>query len=79
MSTAGNKTVTVTYTEDDVSKTAEYTISVVQNSKPVDPEDEPETPANKSTCGGSIIATSGLLSSFALLGAGLIIIKKKKR
>ena len=43
---------------------------------PVDPEPEP-TPA-KSGCGGSIIATSALLSTLALAGVVLISIKKRK-
>lgn len=37
MSEAGNKTVTVTYTEGEVTKTATYSISVSQKSTPVDP------------------------------------------
>lgn len=44
---------------------------------PVDPE--PETPTNNNGCGGSIIATSAIVSTLALAGIGLVIYKKRER
>ena len=48
-----------------------------------EPEDnggnsEPEAPTKKGGCGGSIIASSAILSLVSLLGAGLLVFKKKK-
>ena len=67
MSTAGTKTVTVSYTEDNVSVTATY--EIVINEKPA--------PAS-SGCGGNIVATSVVLSALATVGVILLLIKRKK-
>ena len=41
-------------------------------------QDEQPTPAKKG-CGGSIIATSAIISLTAVLGAGLLFLKKKEK
>lgn len=60
-------------------------INNVAPSEPVDPEpqpgpdqpDQPDEPAKKKGCGGSIIASSAILSITAALGACLLFIKRK--
>lgn len=67
MSTAGNKTVTISYAEDNVSVTATYEIVVNEKPAPV-----------SSGCGGNIVATSVVLSALAAVGVILLLIKRKK-
>lgn len=62
MNKTGTQTVTITYTESGVTVKYEYKITVNA----------------KGGCGGSVMATSIILSSLALLGATTLIIKKKK-
>ena len=70
MSTEGSKTVTVSYTEEGVTKTATYQITVTAK----------ETPAKKkSGCGGSIAAASAIISVAALAGVGLFFIRRKEK
>ena len=92
MSTAGTKTVTVTYTEDEITKTATYTITVLDKEVPPVDESEPDEsepvesedssseqqPAKKKGCGGSILATSVILSVLAISGGVILISKKRK-
>ena len=64
-SEAGQQYITVSYTEDGVTKTASFVVTIVtQKAK---------------ACGGDITATSVILSSISLLGVGLILLKKKRR
>ena len=69
---AGTKSVTVITTGGE----AIVTIKIVDNTP--DPEPEPEPTPEKKGCGGSIIATSAIISTLALAG-GLIAIVNKKR
>ena len=41
-------------------------------------ETTPETPTKKKGCGGSIVATSAIISITSLLGVGLLVFKKKE-
>ena len=68
MSTSGTKTVTVSYTENSVTKSATY--EIVVNEKP--------TPSSSSGCGGNVITTSIVLSTLAGVGVILLLIKRKK-
>ena len=43
-----------------------------------EPQPEPEEPAKKKGCGGSLIASSAVLSITAALGAALLLLKKRK-
>lgn len=57
-----------------------FTITVVkEGGEPVDPgtSENPETPAKKG-CGGSVIAASAIVSTITLVGAALLISKKRK-
>ena len=82
MAAVGTYTVTVSYTESTVTKTASYQVTVSE--APVDPEEPtsesetPSEPSKKKGCGGSIIATSAVLSVISLAGLGLLILKKRK-
>lgn len=42
-------------------------------------ENEPEAPAKKKGCGGSVIVSSVVVSLFCLTGCGLLLLKKKKQ
>lgn len=77
-SSEGKKTVTVSYIEEGITKTATYEINVTKDVAPTpEPEPDPEKPTT-GTCGGSIAATSAVLSITALLGVGFIALKKRK-
>ena len=68
-SSKGTKTVTVSYTYRNVTKTATYEIEVVDKVEPA--------PESKG-CGGTIVTTSIILSSIALVGIILLLLKKKE-
>lgn len=72
MSSEGTKTVTVTYE----SFTATFSITVVKEGgdTPVDPD----KPSSGGGCGGSIIASSVIISTISLLGFGLMFFRKKE-
>lgn len=67
--TVGEHTVTVSYTEDDITVSSIFTITVKEKEK-------------TGGCGGNIVTTSVILSTISLVGIGLIIttkiIRKKK-
>ncbi len=63
-----NKANTVTYTLTAYFAGHQYSYSVT--------EDLPKQPANG--CGGSIVAASGIIAMTSLLGAGLLVFKKRK-
>ena len=64
--------VSVTVTTVDGGKTAECIIEVVSEPTP--------TPApRKSGCGGSIVATSVILSTLALTGLSIVLVKRKQK
>ena len=67
----GNVTITVTYSENGVTKSTTYEIHV--SAKPVDSSAQGEAGG----CGGSIVAGSTLLAITSFLGFGLLITKKK--
>ena len=79
MSTTGTKTVTVTYVEEEVTKTATYQITVTAKEQPpVDPE--PETPSKGGLSGGAIAGI--VIGSVLVAGIGgfalvWFVIKKK--
>ena len=79
MSTTGTKTVTVTYVEEEVTKTATYQITVTAKEQPpVDPE--PETPSKGGLSGGAIAGI--VIGSALVVGVGgfalvWFVIKKK--
>ena len=67
----------------EVTEIATYQVTVSE--EPVVPEDpdsetseNPDKPAKKKGCGGSVVATSIVLSTLALAGLGLAISKKRK-
>ena len=67
----------------EVTEIATYQVTVSE--EPVVPEDpdsetseNPDKPAKKKGCGGSIIATSAILSAIAFGGLGLLLFKKRK-
>lgn len=62
MSKTGEQTVVVSYTEAGITKTAEYKITVNA----------------KGGCGGSVIASSAVISGLALAGIALLVAKRKK-
>ena len=68
----GSVSFTVTVLEDKPQEGSE--------TEPVTPSDSSseQQPAKKGGCGGSIIATSALLSIVALMGVGLVSIKRRK-
>ena len=68
LDTAGEVTVTVT----SGGKTASFTLNVQAGETPT-----PDKPAKKG-CGGSIIAASAIISIASLLGAGLLLFKRKE-
>lgn len=84
---AGTATITITLTdEDDPSKTKTATVTVTVKAKqattPSSSEEKPnETPSeNKGGCGGSIVATSAIVSGLAIAGAAIIgVIESKKK
>ena len=67
MTKAGTQTVTVSYTEGGVTKTATFEIRVKAKSSP-----------KMKGCGGDIIAASAILSTLALAGSALVVAKKRK-
>ena len=67
MTQAGTQTVTVSYTEGGVTKTATFEITVKAKSSP-----------KMKGCGGDIIAASAILSTLALAGSALVVAKKRK-
>ena len=67
LSKAGEQTVTVTYSEGGVEKTATYTITVKAKQDPA-----------KKGCFGDIASASIILSTLALAGTGLLVFKKRK-
>lgn len=79
MSTAGNKTVTVTYTENEITKTSTYQITV--NEKSVTPPVDSETPStNSGLPAGAIVGI--VIGSVLVAGIGgfalvWFVIKKK--
>ena len=79
MSTTGTKTVTVTYVEEEVTKTATYQITVTAKEQPpVDPE--PEKPSKGGLSGGAIAGI--VIGSVLVAGIGgfalvWFVIKKK--
>ena len=76
----GTATITITLAdENDPSKTKTATVTVTVKAKT---EEKPgETPSeNKNGCGGSIIATSVVISGLAISGAAIVgVIKSKKK
>lgn len=70
LSVYGTYTILVSYTENNVTRNTSYVINVNK--------DTPAPTQNKG-CGGNVITTSVVLSSLALLGTALILIKKKKK
>ena len=67
LSKAGEQTVTVTYSEGGVEKTATYTITVKAKQAPA-----------KKGCFGDIASASIILSTLALAGTSLLVFKKRK-
>ena len=77
MSVVGNQTVTVSYTENEVTKTAIYQITVTAKGTPVDPT--PDTP-KQGLSGGAIAGI--VIGSVVVVGLGgfalvWFVIKKK--
>lgn len=77
MSTPGEKTITVTYTENEVTKTATYKINV---SEKVVPPEPPVTPTSNGLSGGAIAGI--IIASILVAGLGgfsifWFVIKKK--
>ena len=77
MSTPGEKTITVTYTENEVTKTATYKINVSEKIVPPEP---PVTPTNNGLSGGAIAGI--IIASILVAGIGgfalvWFVIKKK--
>lgn len=54
----------------------ENIIEAYKNAHPIKEEEKPEE--NKGGCGGSIIATSALLSLISLMGVSMLVLRKKK-
>lgn len=84
MSTAGNKTVTVSYTEGGATKTATYQITVNEKELPPEPPVDPETPEQpKGNSGLPAGAIAGIVIGSVLVagigGFALVwfVIKKK--
>lgn len=85
----GTATITITLAdENDPSKTKTATVTVTIKAKstptptPSSSEEKPgETPSeNKGGCGGSIAATSGIISGLAIAGAAIVgVIENKKK
>ena len=69
----GTFAVTVTYSNKGVTKIATFNIAVSENGDVNPPEEA------KQGCGGNIETTSAILSSLAVLGVGLILLKKYKK
>ena len=67
----GDGYVTIEFTNGLTSVTVQY-------ADPTEEPVEPEEPAKKKGCGGSLIASSAILSITAALGACLLFLKKKK-
>ncbi len=63
MTSTGKKSVSVSYTDDGITKSASYLVDIVN--KP------------SGGCGGNIITSSVVLSSLSLVGIGLLLIKRK--
>lgn len=80
MSTAGSKTITVSYTDDGVTKTATYQITVNEKSvtPPIDPE-TPEQPSKGLPAGAvvGIVIGSVLVASIGGFALVWFVIKKK--
>lgn len=72
----GTVVVTISYTEGEATKTVSFTLVVKESETPVIPDNPPTT---KLGCGGSILTTSILLSSLSILGAGVILVKKRRK
>ena len=72
MSSPGVKTIPLSYTFKDITLTTSFSVIVRQ-------ESTPSGGGSTGGCGGSIIATSTLLSSFALAGLLIIGVSLKKR
>ncbi len=83
MSTAGNKTITVTYTENEATKTATYQITVSEKELPPEPPVDPDTPETPSKSGLPVGAVVGIIiGSTIVVGIGgfalvWFVIKKK--
>ena len=80
MTTAGTKTVTVSYTENEVTKTATYQIKVSENSPITPTPDEPSNNGRRGLPGGAIAAI--IIVSILVVGIGAFaliwfVIKKK--
>lgn len=80
MTTAGTKTVTVSYTENKVTETATYEITVSENTPITPTPDDPSKPASKGLNGGAIAAI--VIVSTLVVGVGAFalvwfVIKKK--
>ena len=67
-SKTGSISVTVSYTEDGVTKTTSFTLTV----------EEAKKAASSGGCGGSITATSITLSLLSFAGISLLLLKKRK-
>ena len=72
MAVAGAYTITASYTYEGVTKTATYIVTVNEEIVPPAP-----VPIKKG-CGGSVVATSVILSILSLTGVALLTIKKHK-
>ena len=81
-----DKDVSFTYLIHDGSDVVEGTITLKcsKNYTPTpdpepDPEPEPEPTPEKKGCGGSIIATSAIISTLALAGGAIALASKKRK
>ena len=72
LSKAGTVTVTITYVENDVTRTFSFEITIKD-------KETNNTPISSFGCGGSVTATSIILSTISLAGAGLLLLKKKRK
>ncbi len=70
-SSKGTRYIFVSYTENGVTKMASFSVTI--DKKPSDSQSENQG------CSGSVIASSILISTTSLLGAGLIFIKKRRK